>query len=60
VAWWLNREKLVTGSVVIRERSDCALVVNQSVGSYWLCGDQREVRLCFGGESECGQLLVLW
>ena len=59
MAWWLIREKLVTGSVVIRERSGCALVVNQSVGIYWLCDDQGEVRLWLGGESECGLLLAL-
>jgi hypothetical protein len=28
--------------------------------AYWLRGDQGEVRLWLGGESDYGQLLALW
>jgi hypothetical protein len=37
--------------VVIRVRSAFGLLVNQSVGIYWLCGEQGEVRLWLAGES---------
>ena len=59
--WWWIREnsvtgclsvwnRLVSGFLVIRERSGFGLVDNQREVSYWLCGDQREVRVCLGGD----------
>ena len=56
----VNKREVVIGVVVIREKSGFGLVVNQKEVSYWVRGDQGEVRLWLGGESEIGQLVALW